>query len=134
MKKYATELGIEKFVDFRDVVTRKELIELYSSCTMVCLPSVYEPFGLTVLEGAGCGKPVITTTNSGASEIVDNWKNAVVVRPGDSKDLAAAMLKLLRDKNLRKTIGENAIDLAKKYSWKLAAEETMKVYKELDRK
>jgi glycosyltransferase involved in cell wall biosynthesis len=129
--KYAKEAGLSDHVNFKGIVSQEELVKLYSTSTMVCLPSIYEPFGLTVLEGAASGKPVITTNKSGASELVDNWKNAVVVKAGDSADLAKAMIRLLEDKELRKRVGKNATTLANKYSWKLAAKETLKVYEEL---
>jgi glycosyltransferase involved in cell wall biosynthesis len=131
VKEQCSELGLENDVVFAGRVPQKKLLDTYSSCVLVCLPSVYEPFGLTVLEGAASGKPVITTSRSGASEIVDNWKNAVVVKPRNTEDLAKAMLKLLKDSDLRKSISREAVKLARKYSWDRNAKEIMKVYKEL---
>ncbi len=123
-----TELGLDECVEIRGRLTESEVLKLYSEASIVALPSIYEPFGITVLEGMASGKAVITTTRSGASEIVDNWKNAVVVRPGDPRDLADAMKKLLTESALREGISRNARALSKKYSWDMIAKETLSVY------
>jgi glycogen(starch) synthase len=130
-KKQCSELGLEKSVIFGGRVPQKKLIELYSTCTIVCLPSVYEPFGLTVLEGAASGKPVITTTRSGVSEIVDSWKNGVVIKPENSIDLADSIKRLLSDSSLRRKISSNAVKLAKTYTWGKTADDIIRVYSEL---
>ncbi|MCD6496041.1 MAG: glycosyltransferase family 4 protein [Candidatus Aenigmarchaeota archaeon] len=129
--KMISELGLKNHVTIRGRLKENELVKLYSEASIVALPSVYEPFGITVLEGMASGKAVITTTRSGASEIVDNWKNAVVVKSGDSKDLARAMKKLLLDDKLRDKISSNALKLAKLYSWDNIARETLKVYRKV---
>ncbi len=131
IKERCRKLKIDRKVQFIGRVDQKKLNKLYSESTIVCLPSIYEPFGLTVLEGAASGKPVITTSMSGASEIIDNWKNAVVVKPKDSAELSMAMKKLLDNAELRNNISKNALKLAKQYSWDKAAKETLNVYKEI---
>lgn len=131
IKERCSKLGLDDSVIFKGRVPQKEVEDLYANCTIVCLPSVYEPFGLTVLEGAASGKPVITTSISGASEIVKNWENAVVVKPRDSAGLATAMEKLLGDKALRDKMSRSATRLARSFGWDSIAKETVKVYKEL---
>ncbi len=132
-KELAEKLKISESIEFLGWVPDEELVEAYAHAQLVALPSTYEPFGLTVLEAMASGKPVITTNISGASEIITNWKNGVVVKVNDVKDLAHAIIKLLKDKKLRKRIGENAYRLAKKYTWKKAANETIEVFKEVVR-
>jgi len=126
-----SELGLDEDVTIKGRLTENQLLKYYSEAAIVALPSVYEPFGITVLEGAASGKAVITTTRSGASELVKNWKDAVVVKPGDSKDLARAMKKLLLDNKLRDGISRNARALAKSYSWDTIAKQTLGVYKKV---
>lgn len=132
-KKLTKKLGLLKNIEFLGWVDEKKLINAYAHASIIALPSTYEPFGLTVLEGMASGKATITTNISGASEIIENWKNGVVVKAKNVNELANAIIKLLKNDKLRKIIGKNAYKLAKKYTWKKAANETIKVFKEVQK-
>jgi glycosyltransferase involved in cell wall biosynthesis len=67
-----------------------------------------EPFGLTIIEGMACGRPVIVSAGGGAIELFQHQKDAIGVRPGDCGQLAAAMARLAADPDLRHRLGRAA--------------------------
>jgi glycosyltransferase involved in cell wall biosynthesis len=130
-KQLAEKLDVKDVIKFQGYITEKQLINTYSHASVIALPSTYEPFGLTVLEGMASAKSVITTDISGASEIITNWKNGVITKTKNTTSLGNAIIKLLENDTLRKSIGKNAYKLARQYTWKKAAKQTLDVFKEV---
>ncbi|MCK4809273.1 MAG: glycosyltransferase family 4 protein, partial [Candidatus Aenigmarchaeota archaeon] len=97
----------------------------------VVFPSVFEPFGITVLDALSCGAPVVTTENAGIAEDLKNRKHILKVRERNSKDLAEALISLLDNPSLRKTLSENGKKASEKYSWKNIASKTRDIYMNL---
>ena len=86
-------------------------------------PALTEPFGLTLLEAAASGLPVVATENGGPVDIIANCKNGELVDPLDKEAITAALLKLLRDKNAWSIASRNGIDGVRRfYSWQAHAE------------
>ncbi len=96
-------------------------------------PSLYEGFGLPVLEAMCCGTPVITSNISSLPEIVGGA--AVLVDPYDERAIAGGMARVLDDADLRARLRRKGIERARGFSWERAAEGTLKVYRRaLDKK
>ena len=105
------------------------LWEYYAASDLFVFPTIYEPFGLVIVEAMASGLPVITSRVAGAADVIIDEVNGLLLRdPSDVNDLAAKIELLLSDAKLRKTMGERARDTAEKLSWGRAAEKTLKVY------
>lgn len=123
--------GIEKTVVFKGHVSEKSLSMLYSQAAVFVSPSNFEPFGITVLDAAHFGAPIIATKNTGALEIFG--KESVATIPAqNSIALAEKIISLLNDKGMQKRLAKNAKkDLEKTDGWKDISEKTFGVYEEL---
>jgi len=82
-------------------------------------PALTEPFGLTLLEAAASGLPVVATENGGPVDIVGQCKNGLLIDPLDPKAMIDALLKILKDAQARKKYAQNGLlGVRKHYSWK----------------
>ena len=81
-------------------------------------PALTEPFGLTLLEAAASGLPLVATENGGPVDIISNCKNGLLVDPLDSDAIITALLSLLKDKKAWQKAHDNGIKAVRKfYSW-----------------
>ena len=101
------------------------IIKYYALADIVVLPSIFEAFGMTVLEGMACGIPVITSSATGCSFLIESGKNGFVFQ--DQKELSR-LLKILTNKNTRGKIGINARKTALKHTWDGTARHYEKLY------
>ena len=111
IKKYNLENNIELtgWVD--------NIQNFYKSIDIFILPSVYEPFGIVLLEAMMYSKPIISSLAEGPSEIFKNTKNDFVFSVGDYEKLAELMIKIINDKELAKKIVEDNYKMVnEKYS------------------
>jgi len=77
-----------------------------------------EPFGLTLIEAAACGVPVVATDDGGPMDIIKNCKNGILINVTDTKNISDAINKIIDDKKLWKQFSENGMKNVKKhYTW-----------------
>jgi len=110
LRKQAKALGLDNVV-FAGFVSDREKMALFHSCRGVVFPSYLrsEAFGVTLLEGAMSSRPLISAeVGSGSSHVNINEQTGLVVPPGDSSALRAAMDELYRDEGKARIMGENA--------------------------
>ncbi len=127
-KKKAEALGLEvdKDILFTGIVKEREL--LFRASDMFCFPTIYEPFGNVHLEALASGVPVITTSASGAAEILTEGVNGYVVQnPADSKEIADKIEKCLNDEQ-RYNMSREARILAARFTHKANAEAILSLY------
>ena len=117
-------LGIEKDVLFLGWVPDEDLRLLYSSADLFVFPSLYEGFGMPVLEAMACGVPVITSNTSCLPEI--GGDAAVYVNPEDIEDISRAILEVHQNKGLQRELVEKGYKQVKLFSWEKTAEHTLK--------
>jgi glycosyltransferase involved in cell wall biosynthesis len=96
--------------------TDDQLAELYSQSDIFASPSWYEGFPLPPLEAMSCGTPVVTT-RIGAEDYAADGENALIVEPRKPEQMAAEILRILNDPNLRDKLVSNGIETAKKLTW-----------------
>ena len=119
-------LGLEDRIKFTGYVPRQNLPIVYNLAELFVYPTLYEGFGLPVLEAMACGTPVVTSNISSLPEIVGNA--GILVTPGEESALAEAMVKVLSDPKMQENLAEKGIRRSKNFSWKRTAKETLQVY------
>jgi UDP-glucose:(heptosyl)LPS alpha-1,3-glucosyltransferase len=130
-EKYYGQLAELKQVRERIVFASRcdNLWEYYAASDVFVFPTIYEPFGLVILEAMASGLPVITSRVAGAADvIIDGVNGLLITDPGDINDLAAKIKLLLSNAELRKAIGERARETAEELSWDRVTQKTLEVY------
>ena len=128
-RRLVRELGVEERVIFTGWVAEEDKPALLSGATAFVFPSLYEGFGLPVVEAMACGAPVITANSSSLPEVVG--EGGILVEPTDAEALAEAMEALLADDALRADLRQRALAQAAKFSWRQTALETWAVYRKV---
>lgn len=124
-KDLAEKLGVQKYVRFCENVTNAELPKYYQLSDVVVLPSIdsSEAFGIVLLEGLSCKKPVIASSLSGVRTVVEDGKNGILVPPSDITALKDALQKILEDDVLADAFGEEGRKKVEAYnSWDIISE------------
>ncbi len=111
----ADALGIASRVRFLDFVRFEALPALYSAALAVVLPSLYEGFGLTILEAMACGAPVVASTTGGLREAAG--EAALLVEPLDVAGLAATLQHLVDDPRARASLRDLGLSHAARFRW-----------------
>lgn len=132
LRSYASDLGLGKSVFFlTDFIQHSELASCYHEADVFALPSLYETFGVSVIEAMAAGKPVVVSDVGGMRDTVINFETGFRVRPGDADGLARALLRLLNDSGPRESMGRQARKAALKYDWHVVARMYQTFYEEL---
>ena len=120
-------LGVGNVVHFTGYVPVADLPCLYNLADIFAFPSLYEGFGLPVVEAMACGTPVITSNTSSLEEIAAGA--AETVNPCSVDEITAAMLRLARDAGWRSELSERGLARAQRFSWTRAAREMLGLYR-----
>jgi len=107
-------------------VPTEDLVVLYNIATVFVMPSIYEGFGLPVLEAMSCGCPVVTTKEGSLAEITGEASS--FVDPYSVESISKGILNLFKNQDLQKDLSVKGLNQAKKFSWKKTAQETMNIY------
>ena len=125
----ARRLGVESEMHFVERMSDQELAVAYSNAVALVFPSLYEGFGLPIVEAMACGCPVITSNVSSLPEIAGSA--ALLVDPNDGAALAEAMRRVILDQDLRGRLRAQGLLRAIDFSWDRTAEATFAVYKRI---
>lgn len=123
--KQEENLGITEKVIHTSLVSKKELVDLYNLADLFIFPSLYEGFGIPLLEAMACGTPVVAANNSSIPEVVDNA--AVLFDGTNEKELSIIIDELLNDNNRCYSLIKNGQERYKLFSW----EKTRKTVKDV---
>jgi glycosyltransferase involved in cell wall biosynthesis len=126
----AESLGISDRVVFTGYVSDEELVLLYQAATLFVFPSLYEGFGLPVVEALACGAPAIVGRNSSLVELVD--REEALVDPADPSSIQAALARALTDPELLERLRQP--EIRNQFSWRKIAERTAAAYTEVARR
>ena len=120
----ANERGVTDRVSFRGWVTPEELDRAYATATAFALPAVVdkrgdtEGLGMVLMEAMSYRVPVVTTALGGITDIVDDGKTGVIVPPNDATALAAALRRLIEDRQLAEQLGvDGQLAVERRFSW-----------------
>ncbi len=108
-------------------VESNDLVSIYNLATVFVMPSLYEGFGLPILEAQACGCPVVTTKEGSLKEVASD--SAYFVDGYDYKDIASGIQKVFESTLLQQELREKGFKNTKKYSWEKTAEKTIQAYK-----
>lgn len=128
----ARDLDIRKDVVFAGYVIGDELVPIFKGAEFMILPSLYEGFGMTILEAFATGTPAIVSEVSSLTEIADGA--AQFINPMDVSGMAEAMFAFSQDKNLRDDFIKKGLERAKDFNWEDVAKRTLEIYKEVSNK
>lgn len=123
------ELELHADVTFTGFIGDDELPGLYAGADFFVYPSLYEGFGLPVLEAMASGTPVITSNVSSLPEVAGTA--ALLIDPRSHEEISSAMLRLASDVELRNSMREQVRIQAARFSWERTADETWSVYKKV---
>ncbi len=136
VKKYITANGLDHDVLFLaenneinsqpDFLVERDLANIYRCATGLIYPSVFEGFGIPLLEAMSTGTPVITSNVSCMPEVGDDA--VLYINPYDEKDMAMTMEKLINDSTLRSELSEKGKKRAMHFTWEKCATAVMEVY------
>jgi glycosyltransferase involved in cell wall biosynthesis len=110
-------------------VSEEELMTLYNCASVFVMPSLYEGFGLPLVEAMMCGCPVITSKEGSLLEV--GGKAAYYVDAYSIDDIKQGIQKVIGDRQLAKKLSQEGLFQAKKFSWKQTAKATIEVYKKV---
>ena len=117
---------------FTGYVSEADVPLLYNICDIFCYPSMWEGFGLTPAEAQASGKPVVAFNHCAIPEVVKNNETGILVEPKDHRKMAEAIIKLLKDENLRRDMGnEGRTRVERFFTWDSSAKKTFEVYRNL---
>lgn len=127
----ADRVKLEKLINDKRIiklgfVPTEDIVALYNSATVFTFPSLYEGFGLPVLESMACGTPVVTTHEGSLNEVAGDA--AYIVDAYDVTNIGHGISEVFKSKKLQETLSKKGLTQAKKFSWKKTAEETVAVY------
>ena len=113
-------------VELLGYVPEDQLLQEYRAADVFVYPSIYEGFGLPVVEAMASGTPVVTTTGGSLPEVAGDA--ALIVDPYDVDAIANAIARLIEDPSLRERLVERGLRRAAQYSWRSAADRLVSVY------
>ncbi len=126
---FIKELNLEEDILDFGTADKNILIQLYNAADVLLAPSLYEGFGLTVLEAMACGLPVITSNISSLPEVVGNA--AVLVNPMDIQTMSESVVRLTQNSSDRQNLITQGFARAKQLTWKKSAEHLVSTYEQL---
>jgi glycosyltransferase involved in cell wall biosynthesis len=109
-------------------VSREDLDSLYAGATVFCFPSVLEGFGFPVVEAMAHGTPVVTSTGTSTEELAEGA--GLLIEPTDTDALAAALSRVLSDRDLAQRMSRSGLERASRYTWQATADVVVRAYRD----
>jgi len=118
--------GLDHHVRQMSRVSEEDLVGLYNVADVFVLPSLYEGFGLPVLEAMACGTPVVAANAASLPEVVGDA--GLLVDPRSPEAIAEAIAQVLEDPSLASHLRERGLQRAREFTWERTARETLELY------
>jgi glycosyltransferase involved in cell wall biosynthesis len=122
-------LGLESYVIFTGQIREQDKAPLYSAASVYMFPSLYEGFGMTVLEAMACGTPVLTSNVSALPEVVGDA--GALVDPYSTDAICGTLAELLESQSRRDELSRRGLERARHFNWRQVADQTVRVYREI---
>jgi glycosyltransferase involved in cell wall biosynthesis len=129
LKRKIKKIGLQKRFVLPGKVEKDQILRFYQEATLFVLPSYHEGFPTVLLEAMSCGLPIVATDVRGIRDILSSGINSIMVPPRAPENLAEAILTIIEDEKLMKTIGENARKtIEEKYTWDTVSKDILRFY------
>jgi glycosyltransferase involved in cell wall biosynthesis len=122
-------LGLREHIDLVSGVTDDEMRKLYMTCRAFVFPSIYEGFGLPVLEAMACGCPVLTSRGTAVEEVAGD--GALLVDPTSVDAIRSGLEEICSRRDLREELSLRALSRASMFSWDASAEITARMLEDM---
>jgi glycosyltransferase involved in cell wall biosynthesis len=119
-------LALDEEVIFTGFVDDEDLPDLYRGAQLFVFPSLYEGFGLPILEAMASGVPVITSNVASMPEVAGDA--AILIDPHDPKAIAEGIARILAEDRLRQDMIQKGLARARRFTWDSVAQQTLEVY------
>ena len=123
------ETHMENFVHFIGFAADEDLPALYKNAVCLAFPSLYEGFGLPILEAMACGVPVLTSNISSLPEVAGDA--AIMVDPYDLDTITNGLERLVLDTDLRASLIQKGLARAREFTWEKSARQLLGIYQDL---
>lgn len=120
-------------VNFYGYLTEDEKKKIYEKISIQIVPSIFEGFGISVLEGMANKKAIVATDSDGIRTIIKNNYSGMLVKYGDEQELSKIILDLIENEKLQQRLVNNAYSELNKYNWHSIYINTLKVYESLSK-
>ncbi len=130
MDRIMREKGIENKIVFVGHVGENLMVPYYQNAQFFVMPSIFEPFGMTVQEAMASGIPVIASKFGGINTVLTHEKDGLLIDPKNEEEFAGSMIRLLEDVDFRDRLGIEASKLIREnFSWEAIADRHINFYK-----
>lgn len=119
-------LALEKEIILLNNVPDEDLILFYNATELFVYPSIYEGFGLPLVEAMACGAPILASKNPPMPEILGGA--GICVSPRGVEEMASFAYKILVDEHLKEELRSKSLERSKNFSWERTAKKTLEVY------
>ena len=128
LERLANQLRFTRRVHLLGFVPHGQVASLLGASDVLAMPSRYEELGTALLEGMQAGLPIVASATGGIPQVIEHGRTGLLVPPGDPEALAAALMRILRDRTLAARLGDAASREAAKYDWSHLARRVLRVY------
>ena len=128
-KSFIQKHSLERYVTYLGAPNKTTLVQVYNAADVLVAPSVYEGFGLTILEAMACGTAVVTSNVSSLPEVAGDA--AILLAPLDVKEIASTLHQLYGDPEYRQELVQKGLERVKQFTWKNTAEQVANVYEKV---
>jgi len=128
-KQYIEDHNLSQHITLINNPDHETLINFYNAADILLAPSLYEGFGLTILEAMACGTPTITSNVSSLPEVAGDA--AILVEPTDVEGITQAILRIHQDTAFRQDLIDKGLARVKEFTWKKTAEKTASLYEKV---
>ena len=129
---FIAENDLSRWVEFKGMVSKRELYELYAQADIFLFPTTTEVQPTVLMEALAFGLPVVSSTIEPIADVVNQKEGcAILVDPNDVDGLAAAVIRVLGDSSLRRSMSQKATELAQTFSFEQIAAQTLTLYEKL---
>lgn len=125
-REFLEQFGDDQSIRRLGFVNDEELVDLVNLATLSLYPTLYEGFGMPILEAQQCGTPVITSNVSSMPEVAGD--GAILVNPEDIEEIAQAIKKVIEDRKFCQKLVEKGYENAQRFSWAKTVDQTIEVY------